>query len=811
MNYFRRMYMIGNAHLDPVWLWDWREGYAENNATIKSMIERLSEFDFVKFTSSSSVFYEWLEESSPEMFAEVVDLVRSGRWELCGGWYVQPDCNLPSGESFARHALYAQNYFQQKFGCISRVGYCVDSFGHAGSLPQLLRLSRMERYVFMRPGRHEKNIKENLFMWESKDGSRVMTYRIPFNYNAYFGVEKQIDDCMSEFIGEFPGVMAFYGVGNHGGGPTIENIQTIVEKRKEYPDVEFVFATPSDFFDDVEKTGIELPVVKEDLQHHASGCYSVLSEIKKENRASENALLRAEKFSCIALFLRNIPYDSESFDRAWKDVLFNQFHDILAGTCVMDAYRDAYDSYGEAKAIASRLENRALQSISFNISIPKKEGSIPFVVFNPHGWDAVCHVEIEGGHHKNMEFPEFPVLVDGQGERITFQYVMPQVQCRNRSRILFDAKIPAFGYRLFSLEPSQAQEEKDAVSVDDMEGFVLDNGILKCTFSSADGFPTSIIDKISGTEFLSAPSCPVVCRDTSDTWGHATLKYHDELGCMQLKRIAFIESGPVRSVLRVVHTYGGSELVQDYCLYAGASCLEIKCRVFWAEKLECLRLDFPVDCKMPSSFYSVPYGVVEKIPDGQEEPMQTWFDVVSRENGKGMAIVNTSKYSGAVYGNVISLLVLRSPAYSHHLPSSLDMEMDCYDFIDQGTQYFEYALVPHASRLEHSVLEKKGYEMNQRHKTIIETYHNGSLPSIGCFIHISRQDIIATALKKANVGEGYVLRLQDCDGNGGKCLVRILGGECFPLDFGPYEIKSVRIGKEGNYIEEVDFLEWRRG
>lgn len=810
MNHNRKVYMIGNAHLDPVWLWDWREGYAENNATMKSMIERLAEFNFVKFTSSSSLFYEWLEESSPEMFKKIVDLVHSGRWELCGGWYVQPDCNLPAGESFARQALYAQNFFHDKFGCISHIGYCVDSFGHAGSLPQLLQLSRMDKYVFMRPGRHEKDIKDNLFLWESRDGSQVVAYRIPFNYNAYFGVEKQIDDCMTEFIGEFPGIMVFYGVGNHGGGPTIENIKTILAKKNDYPDIEFIFTTPSVFFDDVEKAGIELPVVKDDLQHHASGCYSVLSKVKKENRTAENTLLRAEKFSCVAAFLMKIPYDIESFDRAWKNVLFNQFHDVLAGTCVMDAYCDISDLYGEAKAIASRLENRALQSISFNISIPKKDGSIPFVVFNPNGWDSICHIEIEGGHHKNIEFPKFPVLVDGNGEQIDFQYVMPQVQCRKRTRILFNAEIPAFGYRLFSLEPSPEKITATQNELDNTECCVLDNGILRCLFSKSDGCLTSIIHKSSGLEFLAGPSRFAVCRDTSDTWGHATLEYHEIEGFMKLQRIEKIESGPVRSVMRVVHTYGCSELVQDYCLYTDSEYMEIKCRVFWAEKLKCLRFDFPVDCVEPTAFYSIPYGAVEKKTNGQEEPMQTWFDIASSNDGKGIAIVNTSKYSGAVYDNVISLLVLRSPAYSHHLPSKLNMEMDRYDFIDQGMQYFEYAIIPHASLLDYSFLEKKGYEMNQKHRTILETYHDGVLPEIGRFIHLSRKDIIATALKKANIGEGYVLRLQDCDGNGGVCLVHVLGGREFSMNFGPYEIKSIRVDMNGNFIEEVDFLEWRK-
>ncbi|MDY0290135.1 MAG: glycoside hydrolase family 38 C-terminal domain-containing protein [Sphaerochaeta sp.] len=803
----KTMYMIGNAHLDPVWLWDWKEGYAENNATMKSMLDRLDEYDDIYFTSSSSLFYEWIEESSPLMFEAIRKRVAEGRWYICGGWYVQPDCNLPSGESFARHTLYAQNYFFSKFGCIASIGYCVDSFGHCGTLPQILRQSRMDKYVFMRPGRHEKPIGENLFIWESPDGSQVTAYRIPFNYNAHFGVEKQIDDCMNEFTGDFPGVMAFYGVGNHGGGPTIANIQTILEMRKKYPDVALEFATPAQFFSDVAKSGVHLPVIKEDLQHHASGCYSVHSEVKRMNRKAENQLLRGEKYAVIAHQVLGTPYTSEGFDQAWKNVLFNQFHDILAGTCLRSAYEDARDAYGEAKAIASRLENRAVQALSWAIDIPHVEHSIPIVVFNPHGWATESFVEVEGGHHKNMLFPEHPVLYDAHNKRIDFQILDAAVHCRGRVRLVFNAELPPLGYGLYML-----CEEKEARAIENnpvSDSLVLENNFLKVEFSADTGGIGLIYDKRADRSLLSSDAAiGTVVKDTSDTWGHATITYHDVLGQFKPVRMEKTESGPVRETVRVYSTYDASYLIQEFMLYKGADYLTVKAKVFWTEQLKALRLDFPVEAGVGKVTYEIPFGTIEKKANGEEEPMQNWFDLCD-EDGRGICIVNDGKYSGAAFGNTLSLLVLRSPVYSHHVPTELELPLDRYDFIDQGEQFFEYRIIPHGKKYEHATFVKSGLELNQKPIVLFETYHEGTLARSHSYMGETEENVVLTCLKKAHVGSGYVARFQETDGKSCTSLISFFGNPAFELSFKSFEIKTIRLDLKGSLVEELDFLEWK--
>src|SRR6185369_2630009 len=219
------LHMIGNAHIDPVWLWQWQEGFHEVRATFRSALDRMNEYDDFIFISSSAAYYQWVEQSDPAMFAEIRQRVAQERWQIVGGWWIQPDCNIPCGESFVRQALYGQRYFKAKFGVTAKVGYNVDSFGHHGMLPQILKKSGMDYYVFMRPQPHEKGLPGRLFWWESDDGSRVLTFRIPFEYTSTGkDLEQYIRRAAGELKAPLNTLMSFYGVGNHGGGPTIENI-----------------------------------------------------------------------------------------------------------------------------------------------------------------------------------------------------------------------------------------------------------------------------------------------------------------------------------------------------------------------------------------------------------------------------------------------------------------------------------------------------------------------------------------------------------------------------------------------------------
>ncbi|TFG69843.1 MAG: alpha-mannosidase, partial [Anaerolineales bacterium] len=408
----KTLHMIGNAHIDPVWLWRWHEGMQEIKATFRSALDRLQEYEDFVFIASSSAFYAWIEENEPAMFAEIQARVAEGRWELVGGWWVEPDCNIPGGEAFVRQGLYGQRFFLSRFGKRARVGYNPDSFGHNNSLPQILKRSGLDYYIFMRPGPHENDTLSQVFWWEADDGSRVLTYRIPYSYATWGDqLESHIRHCSDDMASGIDHAMCYYGVGNHGGGPTRQNIDRIHALNKSADLPKLAMSTTETFFDSITHNAATFPVVHHELQHHARGCYAAHSGVKRWNRQGENALLAAEKWAALAHWITGLQYPKDDLEKSWKILLFNQFHDILAGTSIETAYDDAQHTYGSVIATADRVRNAALQKLSWHIATPPIEEGIPLIVFNPHAWSSTVPAEIELGWFDRTPY----ILVDASG------------------------------------------------------------------------------------------------------------------------------------------------------------------------------------------------------------------------------------------------------------------------------------------------------------------------------------------------------------------------------------------------------------
>jgi alpha-mannosidase len=799
------LYMIGNAHLDPVWLWQWQEGFQETKATFKSVLDRMKEYDEFIFTNSSAANYEWIENNEPEMFEEIKQRIKEGRWEIVGGWWVQPDCNIPSGESFVRQGLYGQRYFKEKFGVIAKTGYNVDSFGHHGMLPQILKKSGMDYYIFMRPSPQEKGLPSRLFWWESDDGSKVLTYRILFEYNSV-GKELQnhIKRAASELKAPLLDLMCFYGVGNHGGGPTKENIESLLQMMNdpEYPNI--VFSSPNKYFEMMESKGLDLPTVHDDLQHHASGCYAAHSGVKRWNRKAENKLIVAEKFSSIAFWTTGQPYP-EDLGRAWKNVLFNQFHDILAGTSLEEAYEDAAHMYGEAISIGDRALNYAIQSLSWRIGIEHEDGMIPIVVFNPHSWDAKVNVEQEVGGLDGH------ILVDEQGKEIPMQTVQSRATTNGRYRVSFMADLPSMGYRVYKLvkrEPTKVFEPMNATDT------MMENDEYRVEIDPQTGFVTSLYDKEKGVELLAGPAArPVVIRDESDTWSHGVLQYKDEIGHFTAKSVKLVEHGPVKSVIRVVSEYGKSTLVQDFTMYRETNQIDVHVTVNWQEQFKMLKLKFPVDLVFRTPTYEIPYGTKIREENGEEEPGQSWIDISGThrptEEVCGLSLLNDGKYSFAIDKNEMSITVLRSPIYAHHDPKVPDKD-GFYSFIDQGIQKFTYSLYPHRGSWETAGTVRRAVELNQRPISIIETYHEGNLPQKDSFLSVDADNVIVSVVKKAEESDALVIRVvETANMETEATIVLPKWNRKIVASFKRSEIKTFRIPKDPNEpVVETNLLEW---
>ena len=798
----KKLYMIGNAHLDPVWLWRWQDGYEAARATFRSVLDRMNEYPDFVFTSAAVCYYEWIERTEPEMFEAIRMRVKEGRWRMVGGWWIQPDCTVPSGEGFARQGLVGQRYLQEKFGVTARTGYNVDSFGHTGSLPKILRMSGMERYVYMRPGIHERSYPAWTFRWQSPEGDSVDAFRIPFEYCTWpETIEAHVDRCANEISNE-NGMMCFYGVGNHGGGPTRKNIDSIHELNGRNG-VELKLSHPDEYFDHVNPA--LLPVVNGDLLHHASGCYAAHSGVKRWNRKAECGLVAAERWAVAARDMLGRDDRQQELLPAWKKVLFNQFHDILSGTSLMEGYDDAQQDYYYALSKADEVLNESLQSIAGHIEVPFVEGAQPYVVFNPHGFEAEYPVQIE------LATPKYACrLLDAQGREVPHQLLTPSAASRGRSRLAFVAKVPAMGWQRYMLTPTG--QEPVLPTVTDHTP-VLENRFLRAEFDAATGEMISLILKATGEELLRGASAVRAFSDDSDTWSHAKLKFDGEPMPVELISMRCVAEGDVLRTLRVTQRVGNSTIVRDYTLYHDVGELFVRVRVDWHETQKCLKFTWPLKHNYMHVRAQAPFGFADREIDGEEYPMQQWVDVSGCTTGmetrpSGFAVINDGKYAYDVHDRALHFTVLRSPFYANHEPFVVEEGSDEFPVIDKGQQQFMMSICPHQGGQPSDMLDRRGALMNMPLVIQPEYAHQGELPACGSFACVEGGTVLLDAMKTAEDGSGDVIlhlhetAREECD-----ATVRLLmRGVDVPLHFTPGQIRCLRIAKDGA-VTHVDLLE----
>ena len=832
------LHMIGNAHIDAVWLWPWEEGFAEVKATFASALDRMDEYPEFIFTCSSAAYYAWIEVNAPEMFERIRRRVAEGRWRITGGWWVEPDCNIPSGESFVRQALLGQHYFASRFGRIATVGYNPDAFGHAGSLPQILRGARLTGYTFLRPEPHERELPGNLFWWESADGSRVLAFRINFGYTVWGDLEEHVRRHLDRFVDRTDALLCFYGVGNHGGGPTKANIEAI-RSLKEADDLPALrHSWPSAFFDEV-RGADEIPVVRDELQHHAVGCYAAVSGIKRWNRQAEETLATAERWASIAAREGLQPYPTE-LASAWGNVLFNQYHDILAGTSIEPAYDDARSQIGESISVADRALTNGVQAISWAIDTRGPAGARPIVVANPHAWDARRAVEVEVGRHA-----EGGRLIDDAGREVPYQEVRPLATSRGRHRIVFTAELPALGYRRYLLVPTDPRFEwhETAAAVGESEAASQAEGPLEAELVAGEpphpgdasaeapqdlaagdawiesgrwrleldpegGQIRRLFDRRSGRDVFSGPAADaVVASDRSDTWGHGVTRFERGTEAFEAERVRLVEDGPLRATLRAetVRRTDGSRLVSEYTVHRDHDRIDVAVTVDWHGRYEILKLRFPVSAGADAvATWETSYGTIERAMDGAERPGQRWVDVSGATGG--VSILNDGKYSSDVLDNDIGLTVLRSPIYAWHDPFVPDDD-GVYPFTDQGIQRFRYAILPHAGDWRDAGTVRQAMELNADPIVVLETAHDGPMPPSASFVRCSAPGVIVAVVKRAEVGEALVIRAHEAHGVTTEARIELPRWRIgWDAAFGAGQLRTWRVEPDGS-VHETDLLE----
>ena len=799
-----KFHLIGQAHIDPVWLWPWSEGISVVHSTFRAALDRMIETPDFAFTASSAQFYQWVAENDPAMIEEIRKRVEEGRWSIVGGWWVEPDMNMPCGESMVRQGLYGQLTFQRLFGHRSTVAYNPDSFGHTGTLPQIIRLQGMENYVFMRPGIKEKSIPADLFWWEGPDGTRVLVYRIPISYNDSRSVRSRIEQVLVQMQGQpFKTFMSFYGAGDHGGGATKENIASIeeIKAEKDAPDVHF--STPEKYFKEIRvDRSLTLPNVKDDLQHHAVGCYTAESEIKKGNRASETALIIAEKIACLGSAVWGFNYPRQELTTAWQRVLFLQFHDSLAGTSVPEHSQSAREGFGFAQDTAHQAIYKALQKLEW--MVPAEDPSSQYLlVFNPHSWEITGNVEYD----LNWDLSRQSLAEDEKGTPLAHQWTAGSTEAGSRRRIIVRTAIPAFAYRQIRIR--EGNKTDIAPSVKAMDN-TIENEFLKVSISSSGMI--GIFDKSTERELFAGgeTGCkPIIIDDPSDTWSHDVKAYTNETGAFGNPVIKVLENGPLRAMVRLSTTYGNSSLAIDWILYAGSRNLEARVSLDWHEHLKMLKFSFPLNAEWPVATYEIPYGYISRPTSGDEEPGQRWIDLAGTVNGSayGLTIINDAKYGYSVNANDLRISVARSAVYAHHIPRVLDMKAE-HIWQDQGIQTFRMMLVPHKDNWQDAFIPRITDHFVAPPVLIYQGIHKGSLPGADSFLEVDAKNVIISSAKLAESNDDIILRCIETAGRKITANVNLKFARLsWKGSFRPCEIKTLRLNRQTGTIKEVNLLE----
>ncbi|HEY1467585.1 MAG TPA: glycoside hydrolase family 38 C-terminal domain-containing protein [Candidatus Acidoferrum sp.] len=779
---------VGNSHIDMAWLWPWTETVEVVRNTFRSALDLMREYPDFKFTMSSARTYVWMEEKYPDLFKEMEQRIREGRWEVIGGMWVEPDLNMPGGESLVRQILVGKRYFRDKFGIDVKIGWNPDSFGYTWQLPQIYKKSGMDYFVTQKLiWAHEfTTFPCKLFWWESPDGSRLLTY-FPHDYAGGIdppALAKDLSVWVPSIYGtdakQHAEMMHLYGVGDHGGGPTRSMLDTAARWMK--PDVAFPnlqFSTATAFFENLEKKlpSLKVPEWRDELyfEYHR-GVLTTQAETKKRIRYTEELLLNAEKFSSISALYGNA-YLSADFDYGWKGLLFDDFHDIMPGSGIAVNYLDAQRDLEDVGRVGSSILDDSLSAIAAHINATG--AGVPLVVFNSLSWprQEVAEAEVQlpaaaGGIE----------VLDAAGKRVTSQ-VLAMDRDTHVVRFLLQSSVPPLGYSTYYVrgvaKPAAAASE---IKASDGQ---LENALVRVTVDKQSGCMTSLFDKRSKTEAL-APSetdtggpTSTVCgnllqtfRDMPKRWDAWNIDSDFEKEHWDLDKaddVQLVESGPLRAVIRVKNHFQNSTFVRDITMTAGSARVDVKTTADWHEKHILLKVAVPGSAHNDKATFEIPYGSIERPTTRNtmaekakfEVPGLHWADLSDATHGS--SLLNDCKYGFDAKGNVSRLSLLRSPEWPD-------------PHADEGRHEFTYSLYPHGGGWREAMTVRRGYELNYPLLTRQIEKHQGDLKEEFCFLDVQGDNVVVTAVKKAEDDNALIARFYEWAGKESDIKLRLPAG-----------------------------------
>ena len=756
-----RLALTGHAHLDLAWLWPVEESRRKARRTFASVLGLMNRYPDFNFNQSSAQMYLWVEEDDPELFERVRERVAQGRWEPVGGSWVEPDCQLPGGESFVRQLLYGQRYFEEKFGRRSTVAWLPDTFGFSPAIPQLLQDAGIEGFFTYKLNWSETNrFPHDLFVWEGLDGSQVTAHTFDNPGTDYNGdiVPHDLLGTWRNFTGKrrHPESLLSFGWGDGGGGPTEQMLENYT-RLKDFPTMpQLRMSRVDEFFGSLPEKDLPKWVGELYLELHR-GTLTTQAKVKKLNREAEHRLLEAEAFSTIA-YLHGTEYPAQEIEHLWKIVLFNQFHDILPGTSISEVYEDAHRQLEGVVARAEHLRDAALQRSSGSDTVEEVDAVL---VANSGTTSRSLSVLLPNNVGNATEAA---LVTDTEGKRLPVQKLDEGIFVHDPAH-----QVPGLGWTTIYVsrngstpDPGKTYGSVGAGGL--REGALLENDLLRVEIG-ADGTLHRIFDKELGREVLSGRGNQLwTYMDKPPNWDAWDIDEDYELEGEEIagQTTATVEeTGPLRAAVRVERRWRSSHIAQTYRLHGGSRRLDIDTEIDWHERQVLLRALFPLNVRSHEATFETMYGSHRRPTHRNTSWDATRFEVSAHrwadlsEPGYGVALLNDGKYGHSAKDNILGLSLLRSPLYPDPLA-------------DEGCHHFTYSLFPHPGDWIEAGIEREAFALNSP----LAVVPGGKSPSEFSFLEAEGTQLMLGALKKAEDSRDFILRLYEPQGARGPAVLR---------------------------------------
>jgi len=778
------VHVIPNAHLDPVWLWDTREGLNEGVATCRAMLNLMDAEPDVTFIRGEAAIYEHVRRTDPTTYARIKKMIRAGRWEVVGGTWIQPDTNLLESEVLCRHYEVGLRYFRETLGVQVKSGWQADSFGHTAGLPDVLAAGGLENFAFTRPNREDFILKTPAFWWHGRGGAKILGYRAPI---GWYGCER--DEVKRRFDELVPfaktstlrNIGMFVGLGNHGGGPSRQIIADIKQWAAAHPDFEVRFGGLNSFFAALRREvsapgGPKIDAVHGEMNYCQRGCYSSVMRFKHPYRRAEHELLRAERTTALLVNAGIAP--ATDLSKPWESVLFNSFHDILPGSSIERAFDEQIDEIGGVRHSVRDQTFRALNHLVGRVKItlpavghdhPK---AVPFLVWNPHLRPVQTFVEIEAclDHRPIWQYKDrakdVPLEVRIGGKRAAFQIIATEHECFPelawRKRVVVPITLPAAGWNLATVawvEGSQSPAHPRSATG---RGTSIRNDFYQV---SAEPGASGIQVRHRGRSLFGARGLQLdTLADNWGSWGSMNesapgVRLTEKIGRWKIARVAVTESGPLRAALVVRLTTLRAHVDLTFQLTAGVEEVAIDARVFTDLEAARIKLILPgartVECE-------VPVERVKRSSEG-EIPVLRWIRVLrspgvgerARDGRSGFAVVSDVLANYDLEGGDLRVTLARATRYAH--AENLDQSKTWWrPTTDRGELREKLTLLPLSAPVEDAA------ELFSQPPLITMAWENrtGTLPATGSLATLTSPDVQLLALKSGPGGRGLELRVK---------------------------------------------------